>query len=58
MRVKNKVVVWAFAWFWRSRLEVGDAVVTVKGWRSALIDERGGQRKNVTFMFKVIGRWI
>lgn len=41
-----------FAWFWRRRLKSGERVVRVLGWRSALIDNKSGQRSRVTFLLQ------
>jgi len=43
-----------FTWMWKKRLDDLEAkVVKVRGWRSAIIDRRGGQRDNATFLFRI-----
>ena len=41
---------WALAW--RHRLEPGDRVIKVRGWRTALIENQWGDRLTVTWLFR------
>lgn len=41
-----------FAFVWRHRMEEGDRVVRVRGWRTALIDPRCGGRVTAMWMFR------
>lgn len=40
-----------FALVYRKWLDKGDKVIRVKGWRTALIETRGGNRKTMTPIF-------
>jgi len=55
MRSKNPLVIKLFSWIWRKRLRRIEGwsykVVAVKGWRTALVDGRGGDRWTTTFLF-------
>ncbi len=43
-----------FTWIWKKRLDDLEAkVVKVMGFRSAIIDRKGGQRDYATFLFKI-----
>ena len=51
--MKNKYIVWLFVLFWKCWLQDGQKVIKIKGWRTALIENRYGERYTSTF----IPRW-
>ena len=56
-RPREPVINRLFAWCWRHRLDSGDRVIRVLGWRSALIETRSGCRRRATFIFQ-LGPWL
>jgi hypothetical protein len=49
----QRILIPIFSRVWRHRLhkDKREVVVMVRGWRSALVDDKWGGRKHVTFLF-------
>lgn len=41
-----------FAWKWRKWLTPGDKIIKITGWNKAVIDDRYGQRRRTTFLYR------
>lgn len=48
--MKHPLILRLFAFVWRHRLDQGDKVIKVRGWRTALVETRSGTRCTVTFL--------
>jgi len=42
-------------WLWNEHNQQYDKVIEVKGWRTALVDRRGGGRITMSPCFKILG---
>jgi len=51
VRINNRWIARLWTAVWRKWLEPGDRVVQVTGWRSAVIDGRGGCRRRAYCCF-------
>lgn len=54
----QKILIPLFSFIWRKRLFYWGRkvkVVSVKGWRSCIIDTTSGDRQRWNFMFKIMG---
>jgi hypothetical protein len=48
----DRMVSALWRWTWQHWLSDGDKVIRVKGWRTALVESRSGQRSTITPLFR------